>query len=142
MNAMPKAQPPSTMCHQNGTANHGLVCEPIALNSSDMAMVPSTPPTMMRHEPTSVTAMITAPIRQASAEVSPIDPGSKPMNAFNHEKPAVSNGCVITRICPSSVAPEKPSTAAPGRHRRPHLVAGDLAPDRRRTGTPARPAPG
>ena len=78
-----------------------------------MAMVPSTAPTMMRHEPTLVTPMITAPIRHASAEVSPIEPGSKPKNARNHENPAASNGCVITRICPSKVAPEKPSTAAP-----------------------------
>jgi Na+-transporting NADH:ubiquinone oxidoreductase subunit NqrB len=71
------------------------------------------PPTMIRHEPTLLTAMITAPIRQASADVSPIDPGSNPSNARNHEKPAVSNGCVITRSWPSTVAPEKPSTAAP-----------------------------
>ncbi len=113
MKAMPNAQPPSTMCHQNGTAYHGLVCEPIALNSSAMAMVPSTPPTMIRHDPTLLTAMITAPIRQASADVSPIDPGSNPKNARNHENPAVSNGCVITRNWPSTVAPEKPSTAAP-----------------------------
>src|SRR5512144_2187467 len=113
MKAMPKAQPPSTMCHQNGTAYHGFVCEPIALNSSAIATVPSTAPTMMRHEPTLVKAMIAAPIRQANADVSPIDPGSNPKKARDHEKPAASNGCVITRICPSSVAPEKPSTAAP-----------------------------
>src|SRR5512145_2441339 len=113
MNATPKAQPPSTMCHQNGTAYHGLVCEPIALNTSAMAMVPSAQPTMIRHEPTLVTAMMTAPIRQANADVSPIEPGSKPKKARNHEKPAVSNGCVITRSWPSSVAPEKPSIAAP-----------------------------
>src|SRR5512134_3656268 len=114
MNTVPKAQPPSTMCHQNGTPNHGFVCEPIALKTSDIAIVPTATPAIERHDAIRVTSSSTAPSRQASAEVSPIDPGSSPMNAFHHEKPADSNGCVITRICPRSVAPEKPSTATSG----------------------------
>ncbi len=61
---------------------------------------------MIRHEPTFVTAMITAPIRQASADVSPIEPGSKPKKARNQEKSVVSKGWVSTRSWPSTVAPE------------------------------------
>ena len=52
MNATPKAQPPSTMCHQKGTANHGLVAEPMALKAIAMAAVPATQPAIVRHEPT------------------------------------------------------------------------------------------
>ncbi len=143
MKAMPKAQPPSTMCHQNGTPNQGLVDEPIALNSSAIAMVPSVDTrAIVRHEPTLVTAMMIAPIRQASAEVSPIEPGSRPMNAFHQEKPACSNGSRHHAHLPKQRGAGEAVDRRALRHRRPDLVAGDLARDRRRTGTPAPPAPG
>ncbi len=76
-------------------------------------MVPTATPAMIRQEPTPVTMRIAAPIRHASAEVSPSEPGSRPMNAFIHERPraASPNGTVKERIVASRVAPEKPSTA-------------------------------
>ena len=48
MNATPKAQPPSTMCHQNGTAKYGLVVEPMPFSSEAMPMVPSATPAIVR----------------------------------------------------------------------------------------------
>ncbi len=71
MNTVPKAQLPSTMCHQKGMAKKGLVFEPMALKSRAIATVPIVTPAMIRHEPTPVTMRITAPMRHASAEVSP-----------------------------------------------------------------------
>ena len=57
---------------------------------------------------------MTAPIRHASAEVSPIDPFSKPTKACHHDRLRSAMGPVAWRICASTVAPEKPSTANPG----------------------------
>ena len=71
MHTVPKAQPPATMCHQNGTAKYGLVAEPIALKSVAMPIVPIATAAIDRHEPTPVAIRITAPIRHASADVSP-----------------------------------------------------------------------
>src|SRR5512137_2507639 len=113
MKAVPNAQPPSTMCHQKGIAKYGCAGEASALNSSDMPVVPSATPAIVRQEPTRVSTRIAAPIRQASAEVSPMLPGSSPTKAFHHDRPIDSKGCVDWRSCASTVAPEKPSTAAP-----------------------------
>ena len=55
---------------------------------------------------------MTAPIRQASAEVSPIEPGSRPTNDVHHDSGRSAKLPVICRICASAVAPEKPSTAS------------------------------
>ena len=81
MKTVAKAQPPATMCHQKGMPISGLVAEPMALSTEAMATVPSVTPAIVRHEPTPVAIRITAPIRQASAEVSPRLPGSKPPKA-------------------------------------------------------------
>ena len=65
---------------------------------------------------------MTAPIKMANTDVSPIDPGIKPRNIS-----IVVNGCPSTStawnepiksfeamaICPRGVAPEKPSTTVP-----------------------------
>ena len=66
----------------------------------------------MRHEPMPVTMRITAPIRQASAEVSPMLPGSRPPKATSHGKSWCDAGGCIWRNCDSTVAPEKPSCVA------------------------------
>ena len=86
MNTVPNAQPPSTMCHQKGTPKYGLVAEPIRLNVVAIPIVPSVTAAIVRHEPMPVTISSTAPIRQASAEVSPIEPGSRPTNAVHHDR--------------------------------------------------------
>ena len=75
------------MCHQNGTPKYGFVAEPIRLNAVAIAIVPSVTPAIVRHEPMPVTISSTAPSRHASAEVSPIEPGSSPTNAVHQEKP-------------------------------------------------------
>ena len=69
-----------------------------------------------------VTNKITAPIKIANTEVSPIEPGIKPINASQVEiglpntstawkEPIISLPAIAT--CPSGVAPEKPSTTWP-----------------------------
>ncbi len=89
MNTRPKAQPPATMCHQKGTLSNRLVSEPTALSNKAAAIEPSTPLTMMRQDPTCVTIKIKAPIKQANAEVSPIEPGIVPMNDCHQSIPPV-----------------------------------------------------
>ena len=79
-----------------------------------MATVPSATPAMIRHEAMRVASSSTAPARQASAEVSPSEPGSRPTNAFHHDQCRSTSGCALVRSWPSSVAPEKPSTVVPG----------------------------
>src|SRR5512137_768239 len=114
MNTVPKAHPPATMCHQNGTAKYGLVAEPMKLNRLAIAIVPAATPVISRHEPTPVAIRMTAPTRQASADVSPIDPFSKPTKACHQDRLRSAIGPVAWRICESTVAPEKPSTATLG----------------------------
>jgi len=77
-----------------------------------MAAVPPTTPSMVCQDPIRVTIRITAPIRHSSADVSPIEPGMKPMKASHHWVepiwPSVCGPSAVARA--SQVAPEKPST--------------------------------
>ena len=105
MNTVPNAQPPSTMCHQKGIPNAGLVVEPIQLNICAMMIVPTATPAMVRQEATLVQSKTIAPIRHISADVSPSEPGSSPTNAFHHEKPWSANDPAMWRAWPRIVAP-------------------------------------
>ena len=111
MKTVAKAQLPTTMCHQNGMANAALVSDPMRLKTDAMAIVPSVTPAMVRHEPTPVAMITSAPIRQASAEVSPRLPGMNPMNASHQEYICCSMPTPLF-TCASMVGAAVPSTVA------------------------------
>ena len=64
---------------------------------------------MMRQEPTPETISTRAPTRQASTEVSPIDPGTRPMKASHGLTDATTSGLPPSVARASSVAPLTPS---------------------------------
>ena len=96
--------------------NIGLVSEPMALNSVDMATMPIITPAMMRHEAMRANTMNAPPIKSASVDTSPTEPGIWPIKASIQV-----SGWPVTAFCKpaappvdhcaSAVAPEKPSTA-------------------------------
>ena len=108
MYTVPMAHPPRTMCQWKGTANMGLVSEPIQLKRDAITRVPKVTPAIVRHEPTPVPMMSSAPIKHASAEVSPIEPGIRPRNDRIQLASPRTPG--VDEACASHVAPEKVST--------------------------------
>ena len=111
MNTRPKAQPPSTMCHSKGTFISGFVAEFMALSNCTISNEPTAPDTMMRHEPIPVATKTSAPMRQASVDVSPIEPGTKPRNAcIQLTLPPASASGPVSAASASQVAPLLPST--------------------------------
>ena len=89
MNIMPKAKPPITRCQCQGTANIGLVSEPIALNNSAEATMPSMTPATIRHAAIFITSSTAPPSRMASVLVSPIEPCTVPRKALIQSMPAL-----------------------------------------------------
>jgi len=81
MNTVPNAQPPRTTCQANGMAKAGLVSDPMTLSRVAMPAVPTTTPSMVLQDPIRETIRITAPTRQSSADVSPIEPAMNPRKA-------------------------------------------------------------
>ena len=79
---MAKAKLPLTKCQCTGTSNMGFVSEPTMFSKRPKLTIPSSPPSMVRHEPTCVNMRMAAPKRQNKVEVSPIEPGIRPKKAF------------------------------------------------------------
>ena len=75
-----------------------------------MAAVPRATLSMMRHDPTPLTISTTAPSRQASADVSPIDPGTNPTKASHQVMPCVTPAVPPSVAWARPVAPLTPST--------------------------------
>ena len=75
-----------------------------------MNIVPSTTPPIVRYEPMRVQSSRPAPIRHASAEVSPIEPGMKPVKAAHQL--ASASAPFVAAACESRVAPVNESTPA------------------------------
>jgi hypothetical protein len=86
----------------------GLVSDPAWFRRTESSTVPITTPPMMRQEPMPVTTSTTAPSRQASADVSPMEPGTSPRKACRNEAPSSAPGIAAARA--RCVAPLKPST--------------------------------
>ena len=87
---------------------------PIRLNSRPVRYPPANTLSMIRQLATPVQSRMTAPIRIASVEVSPIHPGIVPKNQ-SHGPPCVHCICdepvsTAEAASVSGVAPEKPST--------------------------------
>ena len=109
MYTVPNAQPPSRKCHAGCTSKNGLVGEPIVFSSSAIAPVPTATLTMMRQEPTPVMTSTRAPARQAITDVSPIDPGIRPMKASHKLTASATAGVPPSVARASRVAPLTPS---------------------------------
>ena len=108
MKTMPKAKPPSTRCQYQGIANIGLVSLPMALNSSVVATMPTNTPAMMRHDAMPrVDQDQATPSRQASVEVSPIEPCDLADEGLGPGDASVDDGrpCHSPRRSASAVAP-------------------------------------
>ena len=108
----PKAKPPNTKCQYHGTANIGLVAEPIQLNKELMASIPKNTAKTVRQEEMPESNNKTPPSIIAKVLVSPIEPGTKPTKAFIHEMPAFSIAATPPDAAKANgVACVKPSTA-------------------------------
>ena len=60
---------------------------------------------MIRQDPTPVMIRITAPTKQASADVSPMEPGINPMKASHQVTPAATAAWPPSAATASQVAP-------------------------------------
>ena len=105
MKTVPNAQPPITRCQAGFTSKKGFVADPIAFSPAAIARVPAATPSMMRHEPTPVPTSSAAPARQASTEVSPMEPGTKPTSACLQSKSAAISAVPPRVATASAVAP-------------------------------------
>ena len=81
MNTVPNAKPPTTRCQSGFISNVRFDSLPMAKRSVDRLTAPMTTLSMIFQDPTPVTIRIAAPIRQASVDVSPIDPCMVPRKA-------------------------------------------------------------
>ena len=81
INTIPNANPPKTRCQCQGIENIGLVSEPTKLNRVEVAIIPIITPAMMRHAAIRVNTITAPPIKIASVETSPIEPGKLPIKA-------------------------------------------------------------
>jgi hypothetical protein len=63
----------------------GLASEAKILRSEDIPTIPRVMESIILQEPIPVAIRMAAPIKQASVEVSPIDPGINPRKESHHE---------------------------------------------------------